>query len=1079
MRMVFLNSFRKRLCDCLCFCILISALKLAAAEEPFSGGALSLSNLQQAVSEQGRVIRSFRLEGVVCAVVPNRRLVALQDESATTLLELPTVHAELQVGDRVAIEGENCSLVRGDVSIQISAAPVVDNDGHHAVLLKTGKVYLPAGFQPIQLAWYNNITDAVLKLEWEGPGLRRQKVPEAVLWRKVSVSTNSNGLEQGLDYTARNGAGTFLADFENQEIAGQGTATNFDVSYRARPEHTALNFSGYLEVPRAGIYTFYLTSDDGAQLRVGESSVSVTHLSKDHANVLATRTLNQARAERGSSSWAELEGEVAFAGVNLNNLKMELVVDGDRVPVTVVCGAPLLSTNLLHDHVRVRGICEFSLEEEKMARIVVPSLDQVEILESGNEVADAASANLLLTSVAQVRQLSADQVARKIPVRIRGVLVGVRDIAVMLQDSTGGISVRYRALDWTHEPRVGEMLEVEGVTGEGAFAPVIMAQKVRRLGNGPMPEPIRPRWDQIMSGSLDCVYVEIQGILIAASDEELTLLSADGKVTVAMDGNGTDNLHLLLPGFALNDTSVMGSLIRVRGCCMPDTDQQARHLIHGRIHLNMPLITVEELAPSDPFSLPAKKIAELLWFDPRANALQRIKLKGQVLYAQSGVCLALEEQRGFRILTSQPADLKIGDLIEAVGFPKLDGPSPILQEAQIRKTGHAPLPVPVRVSAEELLDRNHDSTLIQVEATLVGETASLQGRILELQAGQCHFLAMQKSVPNSTMSLAIGSRLQLVGVYASANVNRVETSTDLFSLLLIDDVDAIRVLERPSWWTAKHALIIAAVLAGVLWMALVWITLLRQKIEVRTAQLRQEIEERQRVEQDHAIEQERTRVAQDLHDELGSGLTTVGLLGALVNNPATPPEKKADYLEQITHSAHSLVTALDEIVWAVNPKHDSIASSASYYAYFAQPFLNAAGIACRLEIADQFAEHPLDPHLRHGVFLAFKEALNNVVRHSGATEVTIRILTASDQLIIAIHDNGQGINPDAKQPGSSHNGLVGMRDRLAHLGGAFLITSQTGQGTTVEFRIPLSPPRSDRNADFSAEAPVEELKDAP
>jgi len=1062
-------------CLSLFMCILIPLCKLVAAGEPSSGGALSLAELQQSVSERGRIIQSFRLEGLVCAVVPNRRLVALQDESATTLLELPAVDAELQVGDRVAIEGKNCSLIRGDVSIQISAAPVVDNDGHHPALLQAGKVYLPGGFQPIRLGWYNRIADAVLKLEWEGPGLRRQKVPEAVLWRKVSGSTNSNGREPGLDYVARNGDGTFLADFENQEIAGQGVATNFDVSYRARPEHTALNFTGYLEVPRPGLYTFYLTSDDGAQLRVGESSVSVTRLPKDHANVFTTRTLKQARAGRGNSSWVELEGEVTFAGVNLNHLKMELVVDGNRIPVTVAGGAALLATNLLHDRVRVRGICEFSLEEEKMARIVVPGLEQVEILESGNEISDAASTNLLLTSVAQVRQLSSDQVARKIPVRISGVLVGVRDIALMVQDSTGGVSVRFRALDWTHQPRVGEMLEVEGVTGQGAFAPVIMAQKVRRLGNGPMPEPIRPRWDQLMSGSLDCVYVEVQGILTAVSEQELTLLSADGRVTVVVDGNGTDSLRSLLPGFASNDTSIVGSLVRLRGCCMPDTDQQARHVIRGRIHLNATLITVEELAPSDPFSLPTKKIAGLLWFDPRASALQRTKLKGQVLYAQSGVCLALEERRGFRILSSTTTDLRAGDLIEAVGFPKLDGPSPVLQEAQILKTGQAPLPAPVPVSAEELLDGSHDSTLIQVEAKLIGETVRSQGRVLEMQAGAHHFLAVQKSGLDSTTSLAAGSRLKLVGVYASANL--VEASTDPFSLLLIDGAGAIEVLERPSWWTARHALILSAILAGILGLAFVWITLLHRKVELRTAQLRNEILERQRVEQAQAIEQERTRVAQDLHDELGSGLTTMGLLGALVNNPATPSERKAGYLEQITHSAHSLVTALDEIVWAVNPQHDSIASSANYYAYFAQPFLNAAGIDCRLEIADHFAEHPLDPHLRHGVFLAFKEALNNVVRHSGATEVIIKILMASDQLIIAINDNGHGMDPAANPPGQSHDGLAGMRDRLTQLGGACLVTSQVGLGTTVEFRIPL--PRSDREADVFQESPVEKFKNTP
>jgi signal transduction histidine kinase len=1077
--MAYFNSFRKRLWNCLCFCVLISALKLAVAEEPPSNGVLSLRDLQQLVSNHGRVIQSFRLEGMVCAMNPNRRLIALQDGSATALLGLPTVDAGVHIGDQLAIEGEDCSLTRGDFFIQIGTAPVVDNDGHHSAVLKSGKTYLPSGFQPIHLAWFNGVADAVLKLDWEGPGFRRQKVPNSALWRNSSSQTNLYGLGHGLDYTACNADGNFLVDFENRKPVAHGVASNFDVSYRIQPEHTALFFNGYIKAPDEGIYTFYLTSDDGARLQVGEPHVSFIHLPTDPALTPTTRSLNQARADSANSSWIELDGEVAFAAAIRDNLVTDLITGGNRIQVAVVGGASLLSTNLLHRHLHVRGICEFALPEKMTARVLVPSLDQVEILDSGHEGGKVVSTtNLLLASVAQVKQLKPEQVKQGISAKIRGVLVGVRPVAFMLQDSTGGISVHFSAVDWTDQPQIGDMLEVEGVTGSGVFAPIIMAHKIRRLGNAPMPEPIRPRWDQLMNGSLDCVYVEIQGILTSFSGLELTLFSADGRLTVDVDGNGIEDLSSTLPGLA-NKTLAVGDLIRLRGCCMPNTDNQARQIVQGRIQLNCPLIDVEEMPPSDPFSLPTQNTADLLWFDSRAGALQRTKLKGQIIHGQSGEYLVLEGQRGFRILTSQPANFQVGDLIETVGFPKLDGSSPILQEAQIRKTGHAPLPVPVLVSAAGLLDHHHDSTLIQTEATLIGETSSLQGRILELQAGPCHFLATQKPVLDPTLNLDIGSRLQLVGVYASTIANRIESSTAPFSLLLIDDADAIKVLERPSWWTAKHALIIAAVLAGVLGMSLVWITLLRQKIEIRTVQLQKEIQERQRIEQAQAIEQERTRVAHDLHDELGSGLTTMGLLGALVNNPATPSEVKAGYLEQITHSAYSLVTALDEIVWAINPQYDSIASSVNYYAYFAQPFLNAAGIDCRLEIADHFDEYPLDPHLRHSVFLAFKEALNNVVRHSGATEATIKIITASDHLIIAIHDNGRGMDPDESQSGRSHDGLVGMHDRLTHLGGTFMIDSQAGQGTTVEFRIPLSRPRSNRGADSSQAEPKGKLKDAP
>lgn len=1063
MFMINLSGLRALLLFCLCLCAAMAPLAVNASEDSSSAEALSLSELQRIVAEHGRVIRSFRLKGVVCAVAPGKRLVALQDNSATVLLELPRVDAELRAGDRLVILGENSSLMYNDSSIQVGTAPVVDNDGHHSSIMKSGKVFLQAGLQPIHLAWFNNVNEAVLKLEWEGPGLRRQQISSEALWREPSRLTNLSGLAHGLDYTACNGDGVFLADFENLKPVAQGVATNFDVSYRVRPEHTALCFSGCIQVPKAGTYTFYLTSDDGSQLKVGTPSVSCLRISTNGPSVPILQTLSQTRLEPDTTSWVELEGEVIFAGINLSHLNIELEADGNRVPVTVVGGATLLARNLLHERIRLRGICEFSREEKKMARILVPSSEQVEFLSSRTAGAEAFSTNGLLTSVAQVKQLKSQQTKQGIAARIRGVLIGIRPTALMVQDPTGGISVHFSAVDWADQPQIGEVLEVEGVTGPGVFAPVIVARKIRRLGDGPMPEPIRPQWDQLMNGSLDCEYVEIQGILTAVSAREINLYTADGTITVDLDGIGTDSFLSLLSRFPSNRTSPEGSLVRLRGCCMPSTDQRARHVLRRRVQVNRPVVEVEDPAPNNPFSLPTRKIADLLWFDPHASALQRTKLEGQIMCTVSGEYLVLEDQRGFRVLPSQPlTNLMAGDLVEAVGFPILDGPSPVLEEAQILKTGHAHLPAPIRISAQGLLDGNHDSTLVQVEATLIAEAVHLQERVLELQAGARHFLAIQKSGLDSTASLAVGSRLQLVGVYASASGNHIETSTDPFSLLLIDGAGAIKVLERPSWWTTKHALILAAVLAGILGMALIWIRLLRQTVELRTAELRKEIQERQRAEQDQAIEQERTRVAQDLHDELGAGLTAVGILGELVKNAATPSEKKAGYLEQITDSAHSLVAALDEIVWAVNPQHDSIASSANYYAYFAQPFLNVAGIACRLEIAESFSEQQMDPRLRHGVFLAFKEALNNVVRHSGATEVTIKILTENKQLIIAIADNGHGVDATPNQSGPSRDGMVGMHDRLRHFGGNCSITSQAGSGTIVEFRIPLIPPRSAR-----------------
>src|SRR5580698_7964414 len=132
------------------------------------------------------------------------------------------------------------------------------------------------------------------------------------------------------------------------------------------------------------------------------------------------------------------------------------------------------------------------------------------------------------------------------------------------------------------------------------------------------------------------------------------------------------------------------------------------------------------------------------------------------------------------------------------------------------------------------------------------------------------------------------------------------------------------------------------------------------------------------------------------------------MLGTLAKTPALPPADRELYLDQLTNTSRAVVATLDEIVWAVNPKYDSVASLASYYSLFAQRFLNLAGIACRLRVAETFPATPLESRRRHGVFLAFKEALNNAVCHSGASQILIEMEVVGNQLKIAVADNGRG-----------------------------------------------------------------------
>jgi len=152
--------------------------------------------------------------------------------------------------------------------------------------------------------------------------------------------------------------------------------------------------------------------------------------------------------------------------------------------------------------------------------------------------------------------------------------------------------------------------------------------------------------------------------------------------------------------------------------------------------------------------------------------------------------------------------------------------------------------------------------------------------------------------------------------------------------------------------------------------------------------------------------------------------------------------------------ARELVTALDEIVWAMNPRHDSLASLVSYFSLYADRFLGLANIAWRLEGLTGAPDQVVDSRRRHQLFLAFKEALNNVVRHSGATEVRLNIHCTIGELHMSIADNGCGLPAGGRT--EDMDGVNNMRTRIEKLGGCFEIESAAGRGTNLRFNVPAN-----------------------
>jgi signal transduction histidine kinase/ligand-binding sensor domain-containing protein len=206
------------------------------------------------------------------------------------------------------------------------------------------------------------------------------------------------------------------------------------------------------------------------------------------------------------------------------------------------------------------------------------------------------------------------------------------------------------------------------------------------------------------------------------------------------------------------------------------------------------------------------------------------------------------------------------------------------------------------------------------------------------------------------------------------------------------------------------------------------------------------------VEQQAAIERERGRIARDIHDDLGERLTEIQLLTGIAQLDSAQPDKAIAHVRQIASATRQATDALDEIVWAVNPRNDTLPHLIDYLGQFTVEFLRTAGIHCRTDLPEHPPVKPVPAEVRHALFLVIKESLNNIVRHAGATEVSLLILVTDESIRVILEDNGRGFNGEVQNRGA--DGLENMRRRMVEIGGQFQIQSKPGTGTCVSFNGP-------------------------
>ena len=1043
----------------------LSGARVEAQPKSDELAAATVTNVAQLCRLASRLEQanySVRLEGGVRWVSQGQDQLMIQDETGVAAVKLGLSSVTpLQPGQKIRLEGM-CLAGQGE----IASRALVDNDGLHYSAEMSGTVFLSQGLHPIRVEWFNGTGDFDLETAVSGPEMPRQPIPNGNLFRAETISTaGTNRLVQGLDYYCYEGQWACLPDFARLPVINRGTVANFDLGVMPRMEGVGLVYKGYFAAPEPGLYTFWAKSDDGSRLFIGDSPLRVS--------VLGTATLPAARRilpgqgslDENDNQWCQLEGIVTFISELSGPLYLEVNSSMGPARLNIADRRADAWQPLLHRRIKASGIFKaaWPVNGQTGYSLLAPNLKNITVLEPAGDGVDdsvipgrskvnSAGGLPLLTRASQVTQLNRLEAQRGYPVKIKGVITAWVDDGFTIEDSSGPMyfasSVWKYFVFWQGQktvdlPRVGDYWEIEGTTTNN-FAPSIRISRAVCLGMGMLPEPLRPTWDKLINGSLNSFYIEVQGIVTAATTNSLVLLTRGGEVSAQIADMNPTTLK-----------SLEDALIRVRGVNVPELDT-SQQLLPARVRLFNASLNIDEPAPADPFATPLKHAADLLLFDPRADALQRVRVAGQLQYARYGEYFLMDGTRGLRFRSKAPVQLQAGDMIEVVGFLALNGSSPTLQEAVVRRTGHRRLPEARRLSEANLLSGKLDAALVGVLARLVGISADQSGQVLELQAGNRGFVARLPNEAGLLPGFLPGSILDLTGVYAGQGGGLARgRDFDSFELLLNSAAD-VRLVARPSWWTRQHRIAVLGSMGFGILAALVWIRLLRREVEMRSRRLAAEIKLREKTEHQRTLEAERSRIAQDLHDEIGATLTQIRFLSAVRSGDSSLPEPTRAQLRQVSEKSRQTVASLDEIVWAVNPANDSLRSLAAYLRPVAEEFFRITEISCRFDIDKSLPAVVLTSEVRHNLYLSVLEAMNNGAKHSQATEIWLRIHWREQTLHLEVEDNGVGFMAPESLAG---NGLANMQRRLAKIGGCFQYDSRPGFGTICRMSLPLPDPK--------------------
>ena len=455
----------------------------------------------------------------------------------------------------------------------------------------------------------------------------------------------------------------------------------------------------------------------------------------------------------------------------------------------------------------------------------------------------------VLTTARAAHSLQSDEARRHYPVRLRVVVTyydpdtDPKTGAFFGCDSTSCICVLVppRPILPLHP---GTVIDLTGVSEPGNYAPIVIGSDIRVVAQSHLPpKPPRRSLAQLMTGADDGQWVEVEGVVHSVTQAE-----HNATITLALQDGIIHGITPLEPG--ADYASLVDATVLVHGNAAPVWTKNGQMVGARLLFPSLAQIKIEEPAPADPFSMPVHTINSLLRFSPKATFVHRARVKGQVTLQWPGRWLYIQDgSQGLFIPTVQRTPLKLGDVVDVVGFPAMGEYSLMLEDAAFKPAAAGQLIAAASVTAQDAMRGDYDAKLVQIQGQLVNQDLASEYPTLVMSSGGMLFFAVLPSGTKAEQiaSWPVGSEVQLTGVcsvqvdkYLSAQREGAALPVS-FRVLLRSPRDVV-VLQKPSWWTASRILMLLAICVFIILFGTLWVAALQRRVRERTETIRATLE---------------------------------------------------------------------------------------------------------------------------------------------------------------------------------------------------------------------------------------------